>query len=128
MRPVTNEEALRALEDAEVVPCLSAGIADAKEVLAACLAQGIPAILDREQSCEHGKSCSPRIDLCVRPDDVPEVMSLMRARWQSLLDREGTLTDNAVELAEGEEPPCPACGTRAALSSGACPECGLQLE
>jgi hypothetical protein len=40
---VTKEEALKALEDAEVVPCVSAGIADAKEVLSACLAEDIPA-------------------------------------------------------------------------------------
>lgn len=125
---MTKEEALKALEDAEVVPCVSAGIADVKEVLAACLAENIPAILDREQSCGHGKSCSPRIDLCVRPDDVPKVMALMHARWQSLLDQEGTLTDDAAPLAEGEEPPCPACGTKAPLKDGACPECGLQLE
>jgi len=128
---VTKEEALKVLEDAEVVPCVSAGIADAKEVLSACLAENIPAILDREAGCDHGKSCSPRIDLCVRPDDVPRVMALMHARWQSLLDQEGTLADETVTLADGEEPPCPACGTKRPLqdlNDGACPECWLQLE
>jgi len=128
---VTKEEALKVLEDAEVVPCVSAGIADAKEVLSACLAEDIPAILDREAGCDHGKSCSPRIDLCVRPDDVPRVMAMMHARWQSLLDQEGTegtLSDETTALADGEEPPCPACGTKTPLKDGACPECGLQLE
>ena len=128
---MTKEEALKVLEDAEVVPCVSAGIADAKEVLSACLAEDIPAILDREAGCDHGKSCSPRIDLCVRPDDVPKVMAMMHARWQSLLDQEGTLTDETTALADGqepEEPPCPACGTKTPLKDGACPECGLQLE
>ena len=128
---MTKEEALKALEDTEVVPCVSAGIGDAKEVLAACLAEDIPAILDREDGCGHGKSCSSRIDLCVRPDDVPRVMAMMHARWQSLLDQEGTLGDETVALADGEEPPCPACGTKRPLQDlkdGACPECGLQLE
>ena len=134
MAAVTKEEALKALEDAEVVPCVSAGIDDAKEVLAACLAEDIPAILDREDGCGHGKSCSPHIDLCVRPEDVPRVMAMMHARWQSLLDQEGTegtLTDETVALADGEEPPCPACGTKIPLQNlkdGACPECGMQLE
>ena len=32
------------------------------------------------------------------------------------------------EVAEGEDPPCPACGTAAPLKDGACSDCGLQLE
>jgi hypothetical protein len=31
------------------------------------------------------------------------------------------------EPAEGEYPPCPACGTAAPLVDGACSDCGLQL-
>jgi hypothetical protein len=33
-----------------------------------------------------------------------------------------------IEAGEGEEPPCPACGTAATPVDGACGECGLQLE
>lgn len=29
---------------------------------------------------------------------------------------------------DGEEPPCPACGTAAPLVDGACSDCGLMLE
>jgi hypothetical protein len=29
---------------------------------------------------------------------------------------------------DAEHPPCPACGTAAALVEGACSDCGLQLE
>ena len=126
---VTKDEALKELADAEVVPCVSAGIADAKEVLDACLAADIPAILDRQDSCEgHGHSCAVRIDLCVRPEDLPKVMALMHARWQKLLDQEGTLPDQGAAAAECEDPPCPACGTAAPLQEGACSGCGLQLE
>jgi hypothetical protein len=128
MPAVTKDEALKQLQDAEVVPCVTAGIADIKEVLDACLTAGIPAILDRQQACGSHGSCTPRIDLCVRPDDLPKVMALMHERWQSLLDQEGTLPDYASEGAESEEPPCPACGTAAPLVDGACKECGLQLE
>jgi hypothetical protein len=126
---VTKDEALKALEDAEVVPCVSAGIADAKEVLAACLAADIPAVLDRQDSCgDHGHSCAARIDLCVRPDDLPKVMAMMHARWQGLLDQEGTLPDQADAPVGDGDPPCPACGSAAPLVDGACKECGLQLE
>jgi len=126
---VTRDEALKQLADAEVVPCVSAGIADAKEILDACLSADIPAILDRQDSCQgHGHACAVRIDLCVRPEDLPKVMTMMHARWQSLLDREGTLPDRAAPPAECEDPPCPACGTAAPLQEGACTGCGLQLE
>lgn len=126
---MTKDEALKELADAEVVPCVSAGIAEIKEVLDACLAEGIPAILDRQDSCQgHGHACAVRIDLCVRPDDLSKVMALMHARWQSLLDQEGTLPSHAGPAAECEEPPCPACGTAAPLQEGACTGCGLQLE
>lgn len=128
---MNQDQALKQLEDADVVPCLSAGIADAKEVLNACLDAEIPAILDRHESCGgHGKghSCSPKFDLCVRPDDIPRVMGLLQARWKALLDQEGTLVDHSAGGHEGDDPPCPACGCTAALVEGACAECGLQLD
>jgi len=126
---VTKDEALKQLADAEVVPCVSAGIAEAKEILDACLSADIPAILDRQDSCHtHGHAAAVRIDLCVRPEDLPKVMAMMHARWQSLLDQEGTLQDHAAPSAECEDPPCPACGTAGPLQDGACTGCGLQLE
>lgn len=126
---VTKEEALKQLADAEVVPCVSGGIAEAKEILDACLSADIPAILDRQDSCNtHGHACAVRIDLCVRPEDLPKVMAMMHARWQNLLDQEGTLPEQTALSAECEDPPCPACGTAAPLKDGACTGCGLQLE
>ena len=126
---VTKDEALKELADAEVVPCVSAGIGDIKEVLEACLSANIPAILDRQDACDSpGHPCSPRIDLCVRTDDLPKVMAMMHARWQNLLDQEGTLTNDGDAAAECDDPPCPACGAPGPLEGGACKECGLQLE
>jgi hypothetical protein len=128
---VTKDEALKELADAEVVPCVTAGIGDIKEILDACLAANIPAILDRQDACggDHGHRCAPRIDLCVRPDDLPKVMAMMHARWQSLLDQEGTLCeDDGGPAADSEDPPCPACGAQGPLENGACKGCGLQLE
>jgi hypothetical protein len=56
--------------------------------------------------------------------------ALLRREWAEMLEREGTgqAVGIGVEAAEGEEPPCPACGTAAPLVEGACGECGLQLE
>ena len=126
---VTKDEALKQLTDAEVVPCVTAGIGDIKEILDACLTADIPAILDRQDPCDSpGHSCAARIDLCVRPEDLPKVMAMMHARWQNLLDQEGTLADEAGAPSECEDPPCPACGAPGPLASGACRECGLQLE
>jgi hypothetical protein len=52
----------------------------------------------------------------------------MRSDWRDDLAREG-LAPVAVTVAEdAEHPPCPACGTAAALVQGACSDCGLQLE
>jgi hypothetical protein len=126
---MTKEEALTQLADSEVVPCISTGIAEAKEILDACLSADIPAILDRQDSCQApGHACAVRIDLCVRPEDLPKVMAMMHARWQTLLDQEGTLPERTAPAAECEDPPCPACGTAAPLQEGACTGCGLQLE
>jgi hypothetical protein len=125
---VTKDEALKELADAEVVPCVSGGIGDIKEILDACLDAGIPAILDRDDGCGAGHACTPRIDLCVRPDDLPKIRDLLHSRWQSLLDQEGVLVEEGGALGEGEDPPCPACGAPGPLVDGACKECGLQLE
>lgn len=66
----------------------------------------------------------------MREEDVPRVGALLRREWAEVLEREGVAPAGSigVEAGEGEEPPCPACGTAAPLVEGACSECGLQLE
>jgi hypothetical protein len=124
---MNQNEALAALEDVEVVPCLTAPLSEAKELLEACLDEDIPALLDRGACCgSSGCGCAPKLELLVRPDDVPRVGQLLRARWHHLLEREGTV-ESWGGGAEGEgEPPCPACG-HVGLLEGACGGCGLQL-
>jgi hypothetical protein len=58
------------------------------------------------------------------------VGALLRREWAEVLEREGVAAaaNMGVEAPDGEEPPCPACGTAAPLVEGACTECGLQLE
>lgn len=50
----------------------------------------------------------------------------MRDEWRDALAREG-LTPVVAPGGDGDEPPCPACGSAAGLDAGACKDCGLQL-
>ena len=125
---MNKEQALSLLEDAEVVPVLSAGVMDAKEIMDACLSKDIPVFLAKPEGCGHGHSCSPKVEICARPEDVPSILRMMHERWNALLEQEGTLEGLQDGGAVGDEPPCPACGTSAPLQEGACGECGLVLE
>jgi hypothetical protein len=125
---MTPDDAEAALADVEVVPCLQAPLADAKELLTACLEEDIPAVLDRAPRCHAGGcGCAPKLELLARPEDVPRVAAVMERRWHGMLEREGTAEAIPGGGAAAEEPPCPACGTVAPLEEGACPGCGLQL-
>ncbi len=128
-----TEDAEGALAEAELVPCLQATFAEAKELRDACLAAEIPVLLDRGGCCGQkgaGCGCAPKLQLFARAEDLPRVRDLMQERWIELARREGTVGDDHPALAApaGEELPCPACGTAAPLVQGACTDCGLQLE
>jgi len=126
---MTPAEAHAALEDAEVVPALETGLAVAKEVLADCLANGVPATLGSDDHCTKG--CAPKAFVLVRSDDIERVQALLARRWQAMVEsvgeREVPSVGIGIEVGEDAEPPCPACGTVAQLVEGACAECGLQL-
>jgi hypothetical protein len=122
-----QHQALQALEDAEVVPALQAPLGEAKELLGACLDEDIPALLDRAPRChEGGCGCAPKLELLVRPEDLPRVRDLLDRRWNGMLEREGTAARDKEATGEAD-PPCPACGTTAPLEAGACAGCGLHL-
>lgn len=117
--------------DSELVACLVAPMSDAKELLAACEEAAIEAQLARDACCgKGGCGCAPKMQLLVAPADVPRVASLLKDRWNVMLEREGVDPDASVvaPVGEGEHAPCPACGTAAPLVEGACSDCGLQLE
>jgi hypothetical protein len=116
-------------EEIKLIACLEAPMSDAKEILAACTEADIVASLARGVCCgKGGCGCAPKMQLLVAPQDVPKVASLLQSRWNSLLEREGVETDLSAAAVEGENLPCPACGTAAPLVEGACSDCGLQLE
>ena len=122
-------------DTADLVPCLTAPMADAKELLAACEDAAIEAQLARDACCgKGGCGCAPKMQLLVAPSDVPRVASLLQDRWNVMLAREGVDPEAdlgempPVAAADGEHAACPACGTAAPLVEGACSDCGLQLE
>lgn len=129
-----RDDAMKALDEAEVVPCAQAPVGEAKELLDACLDEEIPALLDRAACCgSSGCGCAPKLALLVRPDDVPRVAALLDRRWRHMLNREGTIGDedgdgDAQSVAADERPlACPACGALAPNEPGPCPDCGLTL-
>ncbi len=80
--------------------------------------------------CAGGCGCGAKLQLLVHEEDVPRVAKLMQAEWLAAVEREGMggLVSLGTPVAEGAEPPCPACGFGGPLQSGACGDCGLQLE
>ncbi len=125
------DDAEGALAGAELVPCLQAGLLEAKQLRDACLDAEIPVLLDRGDCCgKGGCGCAPKMQLLAREEDLPRVTHLVHERWRVSALREGTVSPDhpAVAPADGGEMPCPACGTAAPLVEGACTDCGLQLE
>lgn len=115
--------------EGELVPCLTAPLADARELQTACAEADIAAYLERGACCgKSGCGCAPKMQLLVAKEDVERVAHLLDQRWKTLLAREGTADIDDASAPEGEHPPCPACGTSAPLVAGACSDCGLQLE
>lgn len=123
-------EAVEALRDAELVAVAQGGLGEIKELQGKCLDAGIPAMAGRpDESCTAGK-CGTSLHLMIRDTDVTRVAELMQRAWSELVAREGvaTLPARGQAGAEGDDLPCPACGTVAPLVKGACSDCGLQLE
>ncbi len=125
------EDAEQALENATLVDCVKAPLTDIKEIREACLAAGIPVLLDRDDACcgKGGCGCAPKLKLVARAEDAVRVARLLQERWRTMALDEGTVDEDHPAVAvTGDEPPCPACGTAAPLDAGACVDCGLQLE
>ena len=116
------DEVLAAEE--ELVPAIQGTHDDIKRMREQCLEADIPVAVMAPPGA-RGK-----LVLLAREQDLPQVGALLRSEWKEQIDREGTGSAGlfGVEAPEGEEPPCPACGTAAPLVEGACSECGLQLE
>jgi len=124
MPRMTAADADALLDGLPLVPAMAGSIAEMKTLRERCLAAGIPAMI----GCPGGKSCGPRTHLLVEEDVLPRLAQLLRSDWADHLAREGLAPVEPTAAADGDEPPCPACGTAAPLVNGACSDCGLQLE
>jgi DNA-directed RNA polymerase subunit RPC12/RpoP len=124
------------LADADLVPALEGAVNSAKEFERALLAQDIPVMLaapPKKACCGGACGCGSKLQVLVRPDDVPRVGAFMQREWLEAVKREGVDPASLVQLgtgeaAEGEALACPACGFKGDLVEGACGDCGLQLE
>jgi hypothetical protein len=116
----------------EMVPCITAPLPDAKQIIAACEEEDIEAVLARADCCgKSGCGCAPKIQVLVAKQDVPRLAKMINERWRQSLEREGILEEDdppaPAAAPDGEHPPCPACGTAAPLVDGNCSDCGLHL-
>ena len=123
-----------ALADADVITYGEGPIAAVKELERECLSREIPVLLAKgpPKACcgSGGCGCGGKIQLLAREEDVARIQGFLKDQWHERAAVEGLvqLSGPPQELKEGEEPPCPACGTAAPLKDGACSDCGLQLE
>lgn len=125
MAALTADQAEAQLYDVDLVTAMAGSIPEMKALRDRALAAGIPAVI----GCPGGgKSCGPKTHLLIAESSIPALAALLRDEWNDHLVREG-LAPVALEMApDAEHPPCPACGTAAALVEGACSDCGIQLE
>ncbi len=119
--------------ESELVPYFEGPLAQMRELERQLTEREIEVELAKpppKQCCGGSCGCSSKLQLLVRKEDVPRVAQLMHAEWVAAVEREGTggLVSLGTPVAEGAEPPCPACGFVGPLQAGACGDCGLQLE
>jgi len=123
---MTPKDAFDALHGQELIPLLEGNVDYVSELVERCIENDVPAMLgSSDKSHTYGQ-------LLIREEDGERVMGLLQNTWAEMVAAEGTIEDVSVkqsgEVGEGEELPCPACGTAAPLVQGACSDCGIVLE
>jgi hypothetical protein len=125
---LSRDQASRLLGGAGLVAAARTGLGQAREIEAACLAAGVPAVLGKQP---HAPSTRlPKHTVLCRPGDMERVQGILRQRWLEAItavdERHAALLELGLSPGRAETP-CPACGSTATLEDGACPECGLVL-
>lgn len=127
---MTELEAVETLRGTELVAVVQGSLVEIKELQGKCLDADIPALAARQDKDCRTKSCGTSLRLMIREADASRVATLLQNDWAALVEREGTVlpaVSASSAAADGDELPCPACGTAAPLVEGACSDCGLQL-
>jgi uncharacterized Zn finger protein (UPF0148 family) len=96
--------------------------------------RGVTAEIERVPPGNEQERHHPRWNLYAPEASVEEAKALLRQDWAALLGDPASQAaaargDEGIDLDQGGEIACPACGHRFAVSAEApdCPECGLSL-
>lgn len=123
------------MDPTELVPCFEGQVSAARELERTLAEADIAVTLAKPptKACcgGGGCGCGAKVQVMVQRGDLEKVSAMFRDEWLAAVRAEGTaeqLVKLGTPLAEGAEPPCPACGTAAPLVEGACSDCGLQLD
>ncbi len=121
--------------DAEGLRLVSrSGYASVKEMMDLLEDQGLAPEMDQVPPRRPEENAHPLWNLYVPEAEVPPALDFLRRDWAELLERPEAMEAAArgqrgVDLDQGGEIECPACGHRflAGPSQVECPDCGLAL-
>jgi hypothetical protein len=123
------DDPLKALKGKKTVAVVHASLPACREIERALLDKGIACALVTD--AEEGDVLAAgamKIGVIVAEEDLPRVADLMKARFESLIHKEGvgTFRTDAIDVG-ADEVECPACGHKGPLKAGACADCDLFL-
>ncbi len=123
------DDPLKALAGKKTVPVVHASLSACREIERALLDKGIAcALVTDAEDGDMLAAGAMKIGVIVAEEDLPRVAELMKARFESLIHKEGvgTFKTDAIDVT-ADEVECPACGHKGPLKAGECADCGLFL-
>lgn len=118
------------IDDGDSLVSVQGGsLLDMKRLKGLLAAEGMPAVLVKEESCASGGCGGPRIMLRIREQDLQRAAVVLRedhARTTVIGDYQ-EVSAEAVFNPEAATASCPACGHQFAPEGHECPECGLRF-
>ncbi len=110
------------------------GFASVREMMSYLETQGLAPEMEKVPPAREEERQRPLWNLYVPEAEVPRGVELLKKDWAELLDAPDAVAAAArgqqgIDLDEGGEVSCPACGHTFTVSGGEaeCPECGLAL-
>ncbi len=146
--PITPERAVDFLKDKELAAIVRGSVSACKEIVDTLLSIQIPAVIIPAEDVDPRSGVAMVLDVLVAEEDLERAIGLLNDEWKDLLEKDGLqfMNDSEAEPTEeemnhgddeesgeeyddddGEEPACPACGSKEPLKEGECPNCGLYL-
>ncbi len=110
------------------------GFASVREMMSYLESNGLAPEMEKVPAARAEEKAHPLWNLYVPEAEVPRGVELLKKDWAELLDAPDAVAAAArgqqgIDLDEGGEVSCPACGHTFTVSGGEaeCPECGLAL-